>query len=174
MDARAEFYRAKLNLAGLEPTKRWVFVGLAAQKLWAYEGERVLAEFPVSTSVAPPSCAYGSGGTPLGLHEIAEKIGDGVEWGTIFEKREAVGVWKRGDPDGKALITSRILWLRGLEEGKNLGYECGSYNRKIYIHGTNREELIGKPASAGCVELTNDDIIALFEMVSAGEQVLID
>jgi hypothetical protein len=66
----------------------------------------------------------------VGLHEIAEKIGDGVEWGTISRNAKRWGYGSRGDPDGKALITSRILWLRGLEEGKNLGYECGSYNRK--------------------------------------------
>jgi hypothetical protein len=174
MDDRTMLYLAKVALEGLSPTPRWIFLCLKAQKLWVYEGSRVVAEFPVSTSIAPPSCSYGSGGTPLGLHKIAEKIGERAAWGTIFEKREAVGIWKHGDPDTKALITSRILWLRGLEEGKNLGYTCGSYNRKIYIHGTNREELIGKPSSAGCVELKNDDIIELFELTSAGDHVLIE
>ncbi len=174
MDPRIDFYRAKLGLCGLTPTASWIFVSIVAGRLWIYHGEEIKGEFPISTSIAPPSCAYGSGGTPLGLHEIAEKIGEGMAWGTIFVKREAVGVSPRGAVDPKPAITSRILWLKGLEEGKNLGYSCGSYNRKIYIHGTNREERVGIPASAGCVELKNDDIIALFGLVEAGSHVLIE
>lgn len=174
MDARTQVYLAKVALEGISATPKWAFASIREQRLWVYDGERLVAEFAVSTSVAPPSCAYSSGGTPLGLHAIAEKIGADAGWGTIFVKREPVGVFDRAAPDPKALITSRILWLKGLEENKNSGYACGSYNRKIYIHGTNLEDKIGTPASQGCIELANDNVIALFELLDVGSHVLID
>ena len=173
-DARVNLYRAKLTLCGIEPAERWIFVSIAAQRLFCYEGARLIKEYPCSTSAKPPSCQYGSNGTPPGLHKIAEKIGAGAARGAIFEKRADTGKTALEDDTGKTYITSRILWLEGLEEGKNKGYECGSYNRKIYIHGINREEKIGSPWSNGCVEMKNDDVIGLFDWVKEGDRVLID
>ena len=72
-----------------------------------------------------------------------------------------------------ALITTRILWLSGLEPGVNLGGHVDSHDRYIYIHGTNREDLIGIPQSSGCVVMRNADIIELYDRVSAGDMVLI-
>ena len=56
------------------------------------------------------------------------------------------------------LVLSRILWLGGLDlENAN------TYDRYIYIHGTNQEELIGQPASHGCVRMRNADMVELVE-----------
>ena len=71
------------------------------------------------------------------------------------------------------LITTRILWLRGLEPGVNQGGEVDSHDRYIYIHGTNHEDRIGTPQSAGCILMRNLDIIALFDEVRVGDQVWI-
>jgi hypothetical protein len=71
------------------------------------------------------------------------------------------------------LVTSRILWLRGLEPGVNRGGDVDTYARYIYLHGTHREDRIGQPQSAGCVHLRNLDIIELFEEVRAGDLVWI-
>jgi len=71
------------------------------------------------------------------------------------------------------LITSRILWLRGLEPGINAGDEVDTYSRYIYIHGTNHEDRLGEPLSAGCVLMRNLDIVEIYEQVRAGDQVLI-
>ena len=71
------------------------------------------------------------------------------------------------------LITSRILWLRGLEPGVNRGGEVDTYDRYIYIHGTNREDRIGEPQSAGCVLMRNLEIVELYEEVRTGDHVLI-
>lgn len=71
------------------------------------------------------------------------------------------------------LITTRILWLRGLEPGVNRGGEVDTYDRYVYIHGTNHEERIGEPLSAGCVLMRNLDIIELYEELRTGDQVLI-
>ena len=68
-----------------------------------------------------------------------------------------------GAPD---LITSRILWLDGLDmENAN------TKERYIYIHGTNQEELIGQPASQGCVRMRNIDVVRLFDLVSVGTSI---
>lgn len=173
MDARGEFFLAKLKLEGVTPTPRWILVSVVHQRLWAYEGEKMVKEYICSTSEKPASCAWGSNGTPLGLHKIEAKIGAGEPIGTVFEQRASTGkTFEQGVE--KSLITSRILWLAGVEENKNLGYTCGSHNRKIYIHGTNHEEKIGQRVSAGCVQLTNADVVQLFDWVHVGDWVLID
>ena len=71
------------------------------------------------------------------------------------------------------LITGRILWLRGLEPGVNLGGEVDTYLRYIYIHGTNHENRIGEPISAGCVLMRNVDVVELYEEVQVGDWVWI-
>ena len=66
-----------------------------------------------------------------------------------------------------------ILWLDGLEIGKNKGGNVDSKSRYIYIHGTAEEGLIGEPASLGCIRMKNTDVIKLFNRVRKGTQVLI-
>jgi len=44
---------------------------------------------------------------------------------------------------------------------------------QIAIHGTNRPELIGTPASHGCVRMSNDDISALVPLARQGTPVVI-
>ncbi len=112
--------------------------------------------------------------TPVGIHRIRQKIGGGEPRGTIFEAREACGRIARSfdNRDGDE-ITSRILWLDGLEEGINRGGSCDTYSRYIYIHGTTDEQRIGRPVSAGCIRMCNDDVIELFDEVLVDDLVLI-
>jgi len=70
-------------------------------------------------------------------------------------------------------ITSRILWLSGLEQGINKGGNVDSYQRYIYIHGTSEEGKLGIPASHGCIRMKNKDVIKLFNKVNEGTKVLI-
>ena len=133
-----------------------------------YENE---SEFPVSTSRHGVGCRENSLQTPPGLHRIAEKIGDGEPAGTVFRGRRVVGHVDRGMPD--ALITSRILWLEGMEEGRNCGVGVDSHERYIYIHGTADQSTIGRPASSGCVHLADRDLLPLFDRVSIGTMVWI-
>ncbi|HEX3728287.1 MAG TPA: L,D-transpeptidase [Opitutaceae bacterium] len=41
------------------------------------------------------------------------------------------------------------------------------------MHGTNREDRLGHPHSAGCVLMGNVDVIELYDQVRAGDQVWI-
>jgi hypothetical protein len=127
--------------------------------------------FRCSTSRFGIGQAADSNRTPLGLHQIAEKIGGGWPVGTVFKSRQVKGFTWQGLP--RATITSRILWLKGLEPGFNHGGNVDSHDRYIYIHGTGDEPALGHPTSCGCIHLAADDLIPLFDRVPTGTLVWI-
>lgn len=173
-----ESARVKQSCAALSitPTNRQLIVSIEAQEIVLLENGKSIKVFAVSTSKNPPSCVADSYGTPTGLHAIADKIGAGAPEGMVFKGRVATGqLFNEVSKEDAArnLITSRILRLRGLESGKNSGTDCDSYERYVYIHGTNHEDRIGQPASAGCVQLRNSEVIELFDQVETGDLVWI-
>ena len=176
-DARLALILAKLERsAGTPPPGgTCLIVEVSTQTLFLVRDETVLDTYPVSTS------GYGIGSdldtcrTPLGSHRIAEKVGDGAPSGRIFRGRIDTGedaVIHTGDTaTGEDHITTRILWLEGLEPGLNSGPGVDTKERYIYIHGTPEEGLIGRPCSHGCVRMKNRDVIELFNLVSVGTPV---
>jgi hypothetical protein len=100
-----------------------------------------------------------------------EKIGGGWPVGTVFKGRRPIGYTWQGMSDAK--ITTRILWLEGLEPGFNRGGNVDSHARYIYIHGTGDQTTIGKPTSHGCIHLANDGLIPLFDKLPGGTLVWI-
>ena len=69
--------------------------------------------YDVSTSRKGVGQEEGSYRTPLGLHRICEKIGDGAEPLAIFESRINTG--NQAEIDGESShIVARILRLQGL------------------------------------------------------------
>jgi len=130
------------------------------------DGEK-LRFFRISTSRFGIGTEEGSLKTPLGNFRIAEKIGDNAPPGTIFKARVALGP-DDPPPDTEDFITSRILWLDGLDE-----HNANTRERFIYIHGTKHEDEIGTPASHGCIRMRNADIIELFELVDETTEVVI-
>jgi lipoprotein-anchoring transpeptidase ErfK/SrfK len=146
---------------------REIVVDVAAQTLSVMDGPSVTAEFPVSTSRFGLGFEEGSFRTPTGRFIIREKIGDGAPPWTVFRARENTG--QTTAPGGEEdLVLTRILTLDGLEPANT-----NTLERFVYIHGTNQEDLIGVPASHGCVRLRNADMIALHDMVAAGTPVTI-
>jgi hypothetical protein len=161
---------------GIKPTDRALFIRIGTQTLQFYRRSELVKTYVISTSARPPSNIRGSLGTPRGLHEIAERIGAGQPPGMVFKARVPLGRHFRELPereDTGNLITSRILWLRGLEPGVNRGGEVDTYDRYVYIHGTNREDRLGHPQSAGCVLMKNIEIVELHEEVRVGDRVMI-
>ena len=161
---------------GIKPADRLLLVRIDTATLQFFRKGVLVKSYAVSTSVRPPSNIKNSLGTPRGLHEIAERIGAGQPPGMVFKSRIPTGRHFSEFPEDiqqTQLITSRILWLRGLEPGVNRDGEVDTYSRYIYLHGTNHEERIGQPMSAGCIELRNLDIIELYEEVRAGDHVMI-
>ncbi|MBV9390987.1 MAG: L,D-transpeptidase, partial [Verrucomicrobia bacterium] len=110
-------------------------------------------------------CELGSFKTPTGLFRICEKIGDGNPAETVYRGRKPVGDIDPSKTDAD-LIMSRILWLDGREP-----HNANTRSRFIYIHGTNQAELVGSPASHGCIRMRNADVIELFEIVDVGTEV---
>ena len=91
--------------------------------------------------------------------------------GMVFEGRKPIGLkYSECDEEkrSKNLITTRILRLRGLQSGVNKGVGVDSFDRYIYIHGTNHEDRRGKPSSSGCLQLSNTDVLELYSKVIDG------
>lgn len=169
--------KEKWETLGRKSPERLIVVSIAAQRLGFYVAGSLSKSYVVSTSRRPPSNVQDSLGTPRGLHEIAEKIGAGQPPGIVFQSRVATGRHFRElstEENERNLITSRILWLRGLEAGHNAGGNVDTYARYVYIHGTNHEDRLGSPASSGCVQMNNIEIAELFEQVRTGDPVWIE
>lgn len=125
----------------------------------------------VSTSRFGVGQVINSNRTPLGLHRIAHKIGGRHPVGTIFKARKAIGRLSKANPKGD--IVHRILWLAGMEEGKNRGGRVDTFRRYIYIHGYWDETTLGRPKSMGCIHLSAADLVPLYDQVPVGTLVWI-
>ena len=156
----------------IEPTSFILTVNISKQTVSLFEDNKFVKKFRCSTSRFGIGQIEGSNRTPLGLHRIAEKIGGGEPAGTVFKAREIIG--HTSQPEfADAKITTRILWLEGLEPGFNQGGNLDSHARYIYIHGTGDQTTIGCPASFGCIHLADADMISLFDLLPSGTLVWI-
>ncbi len=152
-----------------------LLVSVRDQTVSLIRNGEVLRLYPCSTASAGTGCKENSCQTPTGLHQVVELIGAGLPSGAVFVERVWTGdVWSKGAASGRDLILTRVMRLMGMEEGVNRGTGVDSFSRCIYIHGTDREDLLGTPASHGCIRMGNADIIELFEMLREGDQVLVD
>ncbi len=164
----------------------FLIVSVAMQKLFHVVSGEVSDSYPISTAVAGVGSEEGSARTPLGVHRIAEKIGDEAEYGALFKARINTHtitsiLTSSGQFSDIDAITTRILWLDGLELGKNKGESpkkgkvtnVDSYQRYIYIHGTDEEWRLGKPVSHGCIRMSNRAISKLYDKVCVNTLVVI-
>lgn len=151
-----------------------IWVSIARQELMLIRNNRLVKSYQCSTAANGAGNIIDSGMTPLGWHRIGEKIGGELLMGAVLKDRQWTGeIWTEGRTSYKDLILSRILWLEGLEDGKNRGGNVDTQNRYIYIHGTNHTDALGRPVSAGCIRLDPQDVIDLYKRVDVGTCVLI-
>jgi lipoprotein-anchoring transpeptidase ErfK/SrfK len=152
-------------------------ISIAAQCLTIIDYGKEIRRYPVSTAKNGAGEQRGSECTPLGWHRIRAKIGSGQPVNSVFKGRRPTGeiysaqlgeIYPQRD-----WILTRILWLGGLEPGKNRYGNVDTCWRYIYIHGTSDEAMIGYPASHGCIRMKNIDILDLFERVQAGVKIYI-
>jgi len=149
-------------------------IDISEQQLYLLCNREELKVYPISTAKNGINNRSGSGGTPLGRHRIKNKIGKGAPPKTIFKARRNTGrIARLNVPGAGDLVTTRIMWLKGLEPGVNSGSKIDSYRRYIYIHGTAEENKIGQPASHGCIRMYNRDVTELFDRVIEGTEVYI-
>lgn len=143
-----------------------VVISVRDQKLMLIENGAIAATYPVSTSKYGLGDNWGSLATPLGLLQVAQKIGDRAPVGAVFHNRHWTGEILKPNTPGRDPIMTRIIWLRGLEASN-----AHAFKRCIYIHGTNEEKIIGRPASFGCIRMKSTDVAALYNQLPLGTPV---
>jgi len=136
---------------------------------------RVLMETRISTGRKGVGEVNGSEQTPRGWHKIRAKIGAGQPEGAVFVARRPTGEifapGMRAAYPNRDWILTRILWLSGLEPGRNRLGQVDTMRRFIYIHGCPDEDPMGVPGSRGCVKMRNRELIELFDRVPVGTRV---
>ena len=151
----------------MQSARTKIDVSIRNQRLTLTRDDEEIRSYPISSSRFGIGSEEGSMKTPVGRFRIADKIGHDADLGTIFKARVALGP-EDPLPETEDFITSRILWLDGLDE-----HNANTRDRFIYIHGTRHEDEIGTPASHGCIRMRNADVIELFTLVDETTQVVI-
>lgn len=152
-------------------------ISIPTQHLAIIDLGQLITSYPISTAKNGVGEQRGSECTPTGWHSIRAKIGAGLALNSVFVGRRATGeIYNdelgRRHPQRDWILT-RILWLGGLEPGKNRYGDVDTCWRYIYIHGTPDESTMGLPSSHGCIRMKNADVLDLFNRVEAGVKVYI-
>lgn len=158
------------------PTRCLILININSQRLFLNEGS-ISISYLISTALKGTGQELDSGKIPLGLHRVKEKIGEGADPFAIFKNRQCTEEIAVPEVGGAAIV-GRILCLEGLEAGINRGNNLegksvDSFERGIFIHGTNDNENIGKAVSQGCIRMLPNDIVELFNKVPVGTLVYI-
>ncbi|MBM94044.1 MAG: hypothetical protein CMF51_04765 [Legionellales bacterium] len=149
-------------------------VSIQSQTVSVIQSGRVTSVYPISSSQYGCGQYLNSFQTPLGWHEIIEKVGENAPLNTIFKGRKPVGVYCDRSRDQDDWILTRIIRLSGLEDDLNRGGCYDTFSRMIYFHGTPQEDLVGSiPSSKGCLRMKNQDLISLFDQVKLKVKVYI-
>jgi lipoprotein-anchoring transpeptidase ErfK/SrfK len=91
------------------------------------------------------------------------RMSEWPDWIPTREIQERLGPYPSRVPGGAANpLGARALYL----------YE-GNKDTLYRIHGTNQPEYIGQAISSGCIRMTNEDVIDLFERVRLGATVVV-
>ena len=138
---------------------------------------QILMQTKISTARNGAGEQYGSEKTPRGTHYIRAKIGAGQPLNAVLVSRRPTGeiysTQMRTLYPSRDWILTRILWLCGLELGKNRLGKVDTMRRYVYIHGCPDEDPMGVPSSRGCVKMRNRELIELFDRVAPGTRVTI-
>jgi len=155
---------------GITPldTSSQLIISVRDQKLVLVQNGGKVATYPVSTSAFGLGDNWGRMTTPLGYLAVEKKIGDNAPVGAVFHNRRLTGEILQPNAPGRDPVTTRIIWLRGLE-----AQNAHAFQRCIYIHGTPQEKTIGRPASYGCIRMKSSDIAELYDRVPPGALVQI-
>ena len=153
-------------------------VDIARQSIVGSMAGQEVVRYPVSTAARGIGAREGSFQAPSGDHRVRIKLGAGLPLGAVFLRRRWTGDVL--DPPlrerfpSRDWVLTRVLWLQGLEPDVNRGSNVDTLRRFVYIHGTHEEDLVGQPASFGCVRMRSADIAALFDRVPTGCRVRIE
>ncbi|MBD3610676.1 MAG: L,D-transpeptidase [Gammaproteobacteria bacterium] len=158
-------------------TKTYIHIDISEQSLRLLSNDKLIFKATISSATNGPGELFGSECTPTGWHQVRAKIGHNCDENSVFIARRYTGEIYTPElakqyPERDWILT-RILWLSGLEPGKNRLGKVDSMRRYIYIHGTPDTEPMGIPASHGCIRMRNQDIIQLYDLIEPHTRVLI-
>ena len=152
-------------------------ISIDEQRLQLLDSGKFALDVAVSTAANGPGEIMHSECTPRGWHRIRARIGADCPVNTVFVGRRPTGeIYSpelRKEYPVRDWMLTRLLWLCGMEKGKNRFGDVDSMRRYIYIHGCPEEDVMGVPTSHGCVKMRNAEVIRLFDMVPVGTRVLI-
>ena len=161
----------------MQDSRHLIKVSIDEQRMQLLDGSEVLLDLAVATAANGPGEIMHSECTPRGWHRVRARIGAGCPVNTVFVARRPTGeIYSpelRREHPGRDWMLTRILWLCGMEKGRNRFGDVDSMRRFIYIHGCPEEDVMGVPSSHGCVKMRNADVVRLFDMVPVGTRVLI-
>lgn len=152
-----------------------IVISISDQSLHLFEDDLLIKRYKISTGLAGVGNEKNSGQTPLGRHYIRVKIGQDQPLNAVFVGRRPTGeiydeTLAKSHPNRDWILT-RILWLSGMEKGKNRLGNQDTMQRYIYIHGTPDTEPMGVAKSHGCIRMRNDELLELFDQVPVGCEV---
>ncbi|QBZ83329.1 putative L,D-transpeptidase YbiS [Hydrogenovibrio crunogenus] len=158
----------------------FLYLSVPQQTLNVFDSEQdadPVCSFEVSTALNGIGSEKNSGKTPSGRLVVRAKIGQNMPVNTVFVARRPTGeiysdALAQSAPERDWILT-RILWLSGLELGKNRLGDVDTMQRYIYIHGTPDTEPMGVPKSHGCIRMRNQDVMALFDLIPVGTEMVI-
>ena len=157
--------------------KNIIVVNIEEQRLQLYADDVVMMDVAIATAKNGFGEQAGSECTPRGWHQVRAMIGADAPVNAVFVGRRATGeIYSpdmRADFPDRDWILTRILWLSGLEPGKNRLGAVDTMRRYIYIHGCPDDDTMGVPSSHGCIKMRNADVIELFNTVKPGVKVYI-
>jgi len=161
----------------LESVALDIVINIEKKILYCLVNNKVVQEYPVSTAKNGVGEEQGSECTPRGRHIIRAKIGTQAKENSVFIGRRFTGEifaenLRMSHPERDWILT-RILWLSGLEVGKNRLGKVDTMRRYIYIHGCPDSDAMGEASSHGCIKMRNNDLIELFDKVSVNTNVTI-
>lgn len=147
----------------LPATRRSVRISLEEHRLYLLEGEQVVWSARIGTGTG--ATLEGAGqrwefSTPRGPFRVQYKEKEPVWWlpDWVFVER--------GEPVPPHDSPTRRL------EGE-LGAAALYLTHEIAIHGTDQPELLGNAISHGCIRMSNDDVLRLYEELEVGAPVII-
>ena len=149
-----------------------IITSIKNQTLALYEEHNRIKEYSIATAKNGVGELFGSECTPRGKHIIRAKIGDNAVANSVFIGRRETGEFftesLREQFPKRDWILTRILWLSGLEVGRNRLGNVDTMRRYIYIHGCPDTDVMGIPSSHGCIKMHNNDVIDLYDKIDVG------
>jgi lipoprotein-anchoring transpeptidase ErfK/SrfK len=122
---------------------------------------------------------------PLRAYEYQQIFGQplaGTEPRAVAPRRELVAYNGRYAPGTIVISTEerRLYYILpgnqavkyGIGVGRP-GFEWGRHKEGCDIHGSNEPQTIGQAVSSGCIRMTNEDVVDLYDRVKVGTRVVV-